>query len=121
MAVKFLNVFRIRYPITAIVSIGHRISGILLFLSIPLLIYFLDRSLESSSGYTEVVNILASGFFRMFLVFLTGIFVLHLLAGIRFLLIDLDLGLDSSTANKTSWIVIILTAIVIIIGGWCVI
>lgn len=42
-APKFLNLFHIRFPIGAIASIGHRISGVLLLISLPLLALALER------------------------------------------------------------------------------
>ena len=48
----FLNLFRIRFPAGAIASIAHRISGILLFLSLPLLAWLLGKPARSSlSGF----------------------------------------------------------------------
>ena len=49
----FLNLFRIRFPVGAVTSIAHRLSGLLLFLSFPVLVYWLDLSLRDSAGYAD--------------------------------------------------------------------
>ncbi|MCQ9379887.1 succinate dehydrogenase, cytochrome b556 subunit [Methyloversatilis sp. XJ19-49] len=50
-APKSLNIFRIRFPIGAIASIGHRISGVLLLFGLPVLALVLDRSLASEAAF----------------------------------------------------------------------
>ena len=49
----FLNLFRIRFPVGAVTSIAHRLSGLLLFLSFPVLVYWLDLSLRDPAGYAH--------------------------------------------------------------------
>ena len=98
----FLNLLRIRQPVTALTSIGHRISGVLLFLSIPVLIMLLDRSLSGPQGFAEVVEWGESPLIKLVLLLLVWAAVHHFLAGIRFLLLDVDLGIDLETARKTA-------------------
>ncbi|MDD3518511.1 MAG: succinate dehydrogenase, cytochrome b556 subunit [Chromatiales bacterium] len=99
----FLNVLQIRLPIPGIVSFGHRISGVLLFLAIPLSIYLLDRSLHDPQGFSDVKALTGSILFLPVLLALLWSLSHHLLAGIRFLFIDIDLGVDKPTARKTAW------------------
>ena len=54
----FLDLARIRLPITAIISIAHRMTGIVLFLSIPFAIYLLGLSLSSQQQYNHVQELL---------------------------------------------------------------
>ena len=56
----FLNLFRIRMPAGAVASIAHRISGVLLFLSLPLLAWLLDLSLQGGEGYERAIALLQS-------------------------------------------------------------
>ena len=101
----FLNLLRIRQPVTALTSIGHRISGVLLFLSIPVLIMLLDRSLSGPQGFAEVVAWGEAPLIKLILLLLVWAAVHHFFAGIRFLLLDVDLGIDLETARKTAKIV----------------
>lgn len=98
----YLNLLKIRQPVTAIASIGHRISGVLLFLSIPLLIWMLDLSLRSPQGYEQVVQLLQQPLMKLLVLLLAWAGAHHFFAGIRFLLTDIDWGVDLATARRTA-------------------
>ena len=117
---KYLNLFKIRLPITGIASINHRISGLILFLSIPFSLYLLQLSLASSDGFAAALSILSSPLIKLALVLLIWSFVHHLFAGFRFLLIDQNIGISLSVARKTAWFVVFAAVIVtlIISGVW---
>ncbi len=100
-----LNLLSIRQPVTAIVSIAHRISGVLLFISIPFVIWLLDRSLQSPQGYAQVISLLDNGLVKLFALLIAWSVAHHLFAGIRFLLLDIDIGIDLETARKSAMIV----------------
>lgn len=117
----FLSLFKIRLPVTGVLSIAHRISGVLMALAIPVLICLFALSLESAEGFAQ-----AKAFFTHPIVMLLSIVLIwslahHLFAGIRFLLIDIDLGVYKGIARKTAWLVhglAITTTIVIAAGVW---
>ena len=117
---KYLNLLKIRLPITGIASINHRISGLLLFLAIPFSLYLLQLSLKNKNGFDEVLNCLSSPFIKLALVLLTWSFVHHLFAGFRFLLIDQNIGISLPAARKTAWFVVFAAVIVtlVISGVW---
>ncbi len=98
----FLNLLRIRQPVTAIASIAHRISGVLLFLAIPLMIWMVDRSLAGPQGYAEVAALLEGGAMKLLMLLLGWAAAHHFFAGVRFLLLDVDVGIDLATARKTA-------------------
>ena len=117
----FLNLLKIRLPIPGVVSILHRVSGVLLILFIPFSIYWLERVLSGPAGSEAL-----SAFLWQPLGFLLGLLFLwsllhHLLAGIRFLLIDLDIGITAASARKTAWAAILaalLLAVLLVIRWW---
>ena len=117
---KYLNLFKIKLPITGVASINHRISGLILFLAIPFSLYFLQTSLSSADGFKEAMECLSSPIIKIAFIILTWSFVHHLLAGFRFLLIDQNLGISLPTARKTAWFVIFAAVIIslIISGVW---
>ena len=117
---KFLNLLKIRLPITGVASINHRLSGLILFLSIPVSLYFFQLSLANEAGYTEMLAYFSSPIIKILLILLTWSFVHHLFAGFRFLLIDQNLGISLSVARKTAWFVVFTPVIVtlIISGVW---
>jgi succinate dehydrogenase / fumarate reductase cytochrome b subunit len=102
-----LNLTKIRLPVGGVMSIIHRLTGVLMFVSIPLLIYLLDRSLISAQGFAEAVHLLHTPLGKLMLFGLMWSLMHHLLAGIRYLLIDVDLGVDKATARTTALLVIV--------------
>jgi succinate dehydrogenase / fumarate reductase cytochrome b subunit len=112
---KFLNLFRIHLPVAGVTSIAHRVSGAVMFLAIPLLIYLFSLSVKSPHSYQQALGILDSHYSRIILTILAWAFVHHLLAGIRFLLIDVELGAELPTARKTAWLVNIGGALVFLV------
>ena len=117
---KHLNLFKIHLPITGIASINHRISGLVLFLAIPVSLYLFQLSLTSSAGFTEMLEYISSPWIKLAIVLLLWSFIHHLLAGFRFLLIDQNLGISLATARKTAWFVVFAAVIatLIISGVW---
>ncbi len=101
----FLDLTRIHLPVTAVLSIGHRITGVLMMLAIPLLVFLFDRSLADEQGYDFVTGLLQGDVFRVLLLLGLWFFAHHFLAGIRYLLIDADIGVDPATARASAWIV----------------
>lgn len=101
----FLDLFRIRQPVTAVLSVGHRMSGIVLVLMIPLLVYLFDRSLASVGDYEHTVALLNSVPARIALALLVWLFAHHFFAGIRYLLLDADIGADIRKARVSAWLV----------------
>jgi succinate dehydrogenase / fumarate reductase cytochrome b subunit len=101
----FLNLFRIRFPVAAITSIAHRISGVLLFLFFPFLVWLLDLSLRGPVDYTQALALLQPLWVRLGLALIAWSLLHHLLSGIRFLLIDIDVGVSLHTARRSAWVV----------------
>ena len=112
----FLNLTKIRLPVTGIVSIFHRLSGLLLAFCIPLLIYLFDLSLRSPQGFAEVQQLLQSPLLK--LVLTVGAWALshHLIAGVRFLLIDIDIGILKASARRSAWMTHALTVLILSIA-----
>ena len=90
----YLNLFHFRFPATAIASMAHRISGVLLFLAIPFFLYLLELSLSSSMGFARACAWLDSLPVYLLLLVLLWALAHHLLAGLRFLLMDADIGIQ---------------------------
>ncbi len=99
----------------AVVSIFHRISGVLMILALPGLVYLLNLSLSNQAGFSQVADLLASPVLKLLAVLLGWALTHHILAGIRFMLLDFDLGIDRAVARKTAWLVhvgaLLLTAV----------
>ena len=115
---KYLNlqalIFEIRLPLPGWVSILHRISGALLFVAVLWLLWMLDRSLSSEAAFDRIKHYAGLLPVKLSLLGIVWAYCHHFCAGIRYLFLDLDKGVDLETARLTSWVVlgasIILTA-----------
>ncbi|MCO6411142.1 MAG: succinate dehydrogenase, cytochrome b556 subunit [Thiogranum sp.] len=104
-APRYLNLFRIKLPVGGVTSIGHRISGVLMFLLIPLAVWLFALSLESAEGFRQVNDYLDSPPLLALSLLLVWSLSHHLLAGIRHLFFDIDIGMEKETARASAWVV----------------
>ncbi len=101
---KFLNLFQISMPVTALVSILHRLSGLLLVLILPVIIYGFYVSIKSKAQFEALVSYFDSLPFQIILIAVVWVVSHHIFAGIRYLLIDIELGVLLPAAKLTAWI-----------------
>ena len=115
----FLNLFQIRLPVTGVASIAHRISGAILLLLVPLLLYGLQLSLRSPEDFARVTGWLDQTWVRLAAIPVIWALAHHFFAGIRFLLMDLDCGLNVNTARVSAWLVLAAGAVTALVAaGW---
>ncbi len=103
---KHLNLLQIRLPLPGIISIMHRISGAVLFLLLPLLLWLFQASLQSPASFAEFRSVVTHPLMKLVLLGLLWGYLHHLLAGLRHLFLDLDLGTELEKARLTSMIVL---------------
>ena len=101
----YLNLLKIKLPVTATLSILHRITGVLMVISIPFLVYLFEWSLQGPSAFEHLMNFLAHPAMRIIGALYIWFLAHHLLAGIRFLLIDLDIGVLKPAARASAYAV----------------
>lgn len=105
----YLNLFAIRLPLPGFVSILHRVSGALLFVAgIPLLLCAVQASLASPESYAELRASLAHPLIKLVLLALAWAYIHHFLAGVRHLVLDLDIGTELASARRSSAVVFVL-------------
>ena len=115
----FLDIISIRLPIPGIVSILHRISGVLLFISLPLLLWLLAGTLDNAAVFESYRAFVAHPLVRIGLLGLLWAYLHHFFAGIRFLFLDAHKGLALNTARTTAKTVMALALIcTAILGVW---
>lgn len=115
----YLNLLKIRLPLPGIVSFAHRITGVLLFLALPFAVYLLDLSIESQASFVQVQQILNQPFVLLLQIVLLWAIAHHFFAGIRFLLIDAEIGVEKSSTRTGAWLVLLaetITVIAIVVG-----
>ena len=115
---RYLNLIKISMPVAAVVSIGHRISGFLLVIAIPFVIYAFQLSVSSAEEYAQVLSVIQHPIILAIIVLMTWSFSHHFFAGIRFLLIDIDIGVSKSAARASAWLIHVLAvlATIVVIG-----
>lgn len=113
-----LNLFTIRFPIAAIVSILHRISGVFLFLFIPFALWLLDYSL-TPDGFAAIQEWQTSWFVKLITLGILAAFIYHLVAGVRHLFSDLHIG-DTLRGGRLSAKLVFVVSILLVIlaGAW---
>ena len=114
---KYLNLFQIRQPAPAIVSILHRISGAGLFLFLWFFLAGLERSLGSQQSFAEVKETFASVPVKLLTLGLLWAYLHHTFAGLRHLGLDLRFGIQLPQARYTAYAVLVVSlALTVIIG-----
>ncbi|HKJ53800.1 MAG TPA: succinate dehydrogenase, cytochrome b556 subunit [Gammaproteobacteria bacterium] len=108
-----------RLPLTAVLSITHRITGVLLAFGCVLLVCVLAAAADSASTYQAIVPHLQSWYGQIFLVGLVFSLYLHFCNGIRHLIWDVGYGFELDTVDLTAKLVIAL-AIVLTVATWVV-
>ncbi len=103
---KNLDLFSIRLPLPGKVSILHRVSGAGLFLCLPVILWLFGASLGSPESFATVKSVAGLLPVKVILAGLLWAFVHHFCAGIRFLLLDLHVGIEKEAARKSAGVVL---------------
>jgi len=115
---KHLALHKIKLPLPGFVSILHRVSGLFLFLSLPLLLWMLYASLRSIETYTRLLDILHHPLSKLVLIGLLWSFLHHFCAGIRYLALDLNIGTSLAQArNSSRWVMGVSLLLTLLIGS----
>ena len=113
----FLEIPNIRLPIPGIVSILHRISGVILFVMLPVLLYLLSGTLSRESAFETYRAIVSNPLVKLILIGVLWAYLHHFLAGIRFLFLDAHKGLELNTARNTAKLVFIAALVLTVVLG----
>jgi succinate dehydrogenase / fumarate reductase cytochrome b subunit len=108
---KNLNLFTIRLPINAVISIMHRMSGMVLFLTLPLLLLVLSVSVKSEHDYIVLTEVFQHWLAKLFLIGLSWAFFHHFFAGIRHLAMDVHWMTSLQKARLSSRLVLFFVAL----------
>ena len=106
---KYLALHQIKLPLPGIVSILHRVSGLLLFCALPLLLLMLQYSLRSIETYSQLTAVLSYPLVKLMLIGLMWAFLHHFCAGLRYMAVDLHLVRDLAQARSSSKVVMVVS------------
>jgi succinate dehydrogenase / fumarate reductase, cytochrome b subunit len=112
-----LQLTPLNMPATAWVSISHRVSGIVSFVGIGILLWLLDKSLSSETGFNSIVQAGVSPIAKFLIWGSLSALAFHLVAGIRHLCLDMGLGESKEAGPKTAIATFVISAILIVLLG----
>lgn len=113
-----LDLSSIQFPLPALVSISHRVSGILLFIGLIFLMWAFQVSLSSPAGFDAVREAMAHGFFaRLVLWGLLSALGFHFVAGVRHLIMDMGHGETLEGGQRGAQLTIIISALLVVMAG----
>ena len=107
-----LNLFTIRFPFVAIVSITHRITGVALFVGIGFALYALQIALASPQGFAEAQALLKTPLAIFIFTGLLFVMVFHVLAGLKHLMLDFHMG-DTFEAARNGAVVVAVGSVLV--------
>ncbi len=103
---------KIRLPVPGILSIFHRISGVLLILTMPFLVWMFGKSLQNTTGFEQITQLVDNSLLvKLIIVAVLWSIIHHMLAGIRFLLIDAGVGVNKQASTMSSTIILVLSLV----------
>ncbi|GAA5189077.1 succinate dehydrogenase, cytochrome b556 subunit [Ferrimonas gelatinilytica] len=116
----YLDLQQIQFPATAIASILHRVSGVVMFGAIAVLLWLLATSLESASGFQSVAELFNALPAKVVIWAILTALAYHLCGGIRHLLMDLGLFEGSMESGNNSARVVFAAALIlsVLAGIW---
>jgi len=101
------NLSPLNLPVPGLVSIFHRVSGVVLFLGLIAFLYLLDLSLASESGYAQAAGLLRAPIAKLLVIASIWALLHHMCAGIRHLFLDVDVGTGLHAARRSAFAVLI--------------
>ena len=116
---KYYDLSLAHLPAPGLLSIFHRVSGALLFFPLlPLLLYMLQLSLASDVGYARLSAIFTHPLVKLAMLGATWLYAHHFFAGIRYLLLDLHIGIDKAPSRTSAIVVFACGLAATLLIGW---
>ncbi|MGR4069057.1 succinate dehydrogenase, cytochrome b556 subunit [Halomonas sp. LR3S48] len=113
-----LDLTTIHFPLPALTSIAHRITGVILFVGLIFAFWALDKSLSSPAGFAAVKDALANNILAKLIAWgLLSALAFHFVAGIKHLLMDAGYGVTLEGGVKKAQATVVLSAVLIILAG----
>ncbi len=117
---KYLNLFKIRLPAPGVLSIFHRISGVLLIYALPFALWFLQRSVADAEGYDYTLRVFGGDGNPLAKLLAWGVawaLFHHLCAGARFLLLDFHIGVGLEAARFSAFAAFAVSILMTVVFG----
>ncbi|WBA84057.1 succinate dehydrogenase, cytochrome b556 subunit [Endozoicomonas sp. GU-1] len=112
-----LDITTIKLPLPAYTSILHRISGVILFIGLGFLLYGLELSLASEESFDALKALLSAPLAKFIIWGILSALIYHLIAGVKHLLMDMDVGDGKESGSLGSIVTLVLSTVLIILAG----
>lgn len=113
-----LDLSTIKFPLSALTSITHRVTGVIMFVGLIFMFWALQVSLSSVEGFETVKTVLQQNFLAKFVLWgLLSALAYHCVAGIKHLIMDLDIGVSLHGGHKMSQAVVVVSVVLILLAG----
>ena len=107
--IHILQIIRYRLPAAGVVSILHRVSGAMMFLLLPFILYLFDLSITSEISFDSLKGFTSHWFVKMLILAVSWGYLHHFCGGIRHLIMDAHIGLSKEEARKSAHMVFIVS------------
>jgi len=112
-----LDLTTIKFPVTALASISHRIAGVALFVALPILLWMLDRSLASPESFAQLQSLLSTPLAKLVIWGILAAVIYHLVAGVKHLIMDWGIGETLEGGRRFATASFIVSAVLIVLAG----
>ncbi|KZZ42282.1 succinate dehydrogenase, cytochrome b556 subunit [Oleiphilus sp. HI0118] len=112
-----LDLTQFSFPLPALTSIAHRITGVALFVGLVFLMYGLDLSLQSEEGFNQVKALLDSFLAKLIIWGVVSALLYHLVAGIKHLIMDTGVGETLEGGLLAAKATIVISVVLIVLAG----
>jgi succinate dehydrogenase / fumarate reductase, cytochrome b subunit len=107
--IHVLQIIRYRLPAAGVVSILHRVSGAMMFLLLPFILYLFDLSITSEISFDSLKGFTSHWFVKLLILAVSWGYLHHFCGGIRHLIMDAHIGLSKEEARKSAHMVFIVS------------
>jgi succinate dehydrogenase / fumarate reductase cytochrome b subunit len=107
--IHVLQIIRYRLPAAGMVSILHRVSGAMMFLLLPFILYLFDLSITSEISFDSLKGFTSHWFVKLLILAVSWGYLHHLCGGIRHLIMDAHIGLSKEEARKSAHMVFLVS------------
>jgi len=112
-----LDLTQFSFPLPALTSIAHRITGIALFVGLIFLMYGLDLSLQSEEGFNQVKELMDSFLAKLIIWGVVSALLYHLVAGIKHLVMDFGYCETLEGGLAAAKVTVVLSVVLIVLAG----
>lgn len=113
----WVDINLLHLPLPGMLSIFHRASGALMFLGLIWFLFLLDLSLSSEAGFAHFSRYVSHPLVKLVFLGYIWAYLHHFCAGIRYLFLDIDKGVDLVSARRSSWAVFIVSIVLTLVLG----